>query len=254
MQQCALSMFKPKLLEYLTIEDEAQIQHQFEGETWALNKQVLWSGVLREEAQRWANEHGMQTLTTAMGPLLNPMDRSYARKNRSPKAWRRYMKGASAIFAWHITRGEYVTILTPPPPERFHPSGLTSFQAIEEPILKGAISNHAVLRIDIAHPNVKGGGDYTYQLWPADEIDTWKQVLGSATSKQRCWRAVTTNPSGLFLIQAVTSYNACLQSAIDSISQPTGCGVTQRTENCMQNVGIPTVRVSFSSRNTEMIC
>jgi hypothetical protein len=32
---------------------------------------VLWSGILRDEAQRWADGHEMQTLTTAMGPLMD---------------------------------------------------------------------------------------------------------------------------------------------------------------------------------------
>lgn len=47
------------------------------------------------------------------------------------------MKGASAIFAWFVSRGEKVTVLSPPPPSRFHPIGLTNFQEIEKPILKG---------------------------------------------------------------------------------------------------------------------
>jgi hypothetical protein len=129
------------------------------------------------------------------------------------------MKGASAIFAWYITTGEYVTILSPPPPERFHPSGFTNFQAFEEPILKGAISNHAVLRIDIVHPDVRGGEEYTYQLWPVDEIDAWKQVLGETASIQRRWRATKNNLPGLFMTEAVAPNNTCLQSAIDDISQ-----------------------------------
>ncbi|OJJ29603.1 hypothetical protein ASPWEDRAFT_81537, partial [Aspergillus wentii DTO 134E9] len=67
------------------------------------------------------------------------------------------IKGASALFAWHICEGEEVTVLTPPPPCRFHPSGFTSYQVIEEPILKGA------------HPDVKGAEDFRYQIWPVDK-------------------------------------------------------------------------------------
>ncbi|KAF2844247.1 hypothetical protein T440DRAFT_380140, partial [Plenodomus tracheiphilus IPT5] len=181
---------EPTLLDYLTMEDEMRIHEQFQGATWKPNSQVLWSGLLREEAQAWADEHDMQTLTTAMGPLLNPMDRSCAQRRKSAKAWKDYMKGASAIFAWHITRGEYVTILSPPPPERFHPSGLTNFQAIEEPIIKGAVPGHAVLHIDIIHPRVRGAEDFRYQLWPVDKTDVWKQKFGDAAYEKRCWRVV----------------------------------------------------------------
>jgi hypothetical protein len=67
---------------------------------------------------------------------------------KSQNQWSKYVKGASAVFAWHISRGEKITVLSPPPPERFHPSELTNYQAIEEPILKGEIGGSAVLRID----------------------------------------------------------------------------------------------------------
>jgi len=57
--------------QYLSAEEEAQIHRQFQGDTWRRNKQVVWSGILRDEAQRWADGHEMQTLTTAMGPLMD---------------------------------------------------------------------------------------------------------------------------------------------------------------------------------------
>ncbi|OAL42698.1 hypothetical protein IQ07DRAFT_471320, partial [Pyrenochaeta sp. DS3sAY3a] len=153
---------------YLTLAEEIQIYEQFHGKRWKPNGQVLWSGLSREEAQRWADEHGMQTLTTAMGPLLDSSSPMYARHGKSTKAWKKYIKGASAMFAWTITERERVLVLSPPPPERFHPSGQTTFQRIEEPIIKGAIRGHAVLRIDIIHPIVKGAEDFSYQLWPID--------------------------------------------------------------------------------------
>jgi len=52
--------------QYLTTDEEAQIHQQFQGDIWRCNNQVLWSGILRDEAQRWADE-----LTTAMGPLMD---------------------------------------------------------------------------------------------------------------------------------------------------------------------------------------
>ena len=36
-------------------------------------------------------------------------------------------------------------MLSPPPPEKFHPLGLTTYQAIKEPILKGAIASSTIL-------------------------------------------------------------------------------------------------------------
>lgn len=78
--------------------------------------------MLREEAQSWADRHGMQTLTTAMGSLMNLEVTVRAKSKKSSEAWSKYVRGASAVFAWHISQGERVTMLTPPPPQRFHPS------------------------------------------------------------------------------------------------------------------------------------
>ncbi|KAK2686151.1 hypothetical protein QWA68_015758 [Fusarium oxysporum] len=50
------------------------------------NRQVLWSGMLREQAQQWADAHGFQTLTTALGPLLNPDDLGYPHRRNSPSS------------------------------------------------------------------------------------------------------------------------------------------------------------------------
>jgi hypothetical protein len=63
--------------------------------------------------------------------------------------WSKYIKGASVIFTWYMAGSEMVTVLSPPPPGRFHPSGMTTYQAIEEPILKWAIAGGANLRIEL---------------------------------------------------------------------------------------------------------
>jgi hypothetical protein len=57
--------------QYSTIEEELQFRQQFHN-TWRWNNQVMWSGMQREYAQAWADKHDMATLTTAMGPLMNP--------------------------------------------------------------------------------------------------------------------------------------------------------------------------------------
>ncbi len=100
------------------------------------------------------------------------------------------MKGASAIFAWYISRGERVTVLSPPPPERFHPSGQTNYQAIEEPIVKGMLRTSAISRIEIVHPTVKGAEDMYYQIWPVDNTTTWTARFGELNVQKRRWRMV----------------------------------------------------------------
>jgi hypothetical protein len=72
----------------------------------------------------------MQTLTIAMGSLMDLSHPLCLRNQKSSKAWGKYIKGASAIFALYISRGERLIVLSPPPPERFHPSGQTNYQAI----------------------------------------------------------------------------------------------------------------------------
>lgn len=142
---CLSSIIKV-LRQYLTIEEELQICKQFD-DTWRWNNQVMWGGMLRKDAQEWADKHEMATLTTAMGPLMNPDDPlCLKKKKKSPGGWSKYIKGASAIFAWRISRGERVLVLSPPPPERFHPSGRTDYQLIEEPILK--MGNNGSIRYE----------------------------------------------------------------------------------------------------------
>jgi hypothetical protein len=184
----------PTLLEYLTIEEESQIHQQFLGSQWRPNSQVLWSGLLREEAQNWADEHDLQTLTTVMGPLMNSKDPLCPKGRKSKQQWSKYIKGASVIFAWYVARSEKVTVLSPPPPGRFHPSGMTTYQAIEEPILKWAIAGGAVLRIEMVHPTVKGAENFTYQIWPVDQTASWVAAFGLRNLQKRRWRSAKMDP------------------------------------------------------------
>lgn len=50
-------------------------------------------------AQRWADQHGLQTLVSAMGPLFSNRDVDAPRHGKSPKACIKYMRGASIRFA-----------------------------------------------------------------------------------------------------------------------------------------------------------
>lgn len=178
----------------LTLEEESDIHHQFRSCSWIPGHQVLWSGMLRERAQAWADERGMQTLTTAMGPLMDPRVPLCPWNRKSNKAWSKYIHGASAAFAWHIAKEDVVTVLCPPPPQRFHPSGRSFYQIIEEPILRSAIADGASLRIELVHPQVNGAEDMWYEMLPVDEVETWIESFGATTCYKCAWRMVKGDP------------------------------------------------------------
>ncbi|PYH93601.1 hypothetical protein BO71DRAFT_419933 [Aspergillus ellipticus CBS 707.79] len=161
----------------LSTAEAIQICERFHGTTWRPGRQVMWSGVPRAIVQQWADAHGRQTLTTAMGPLM--------------QNWSRYMHGASALFASHIAQdGGTVTVVTPPPPERFNPHGGTNHQAIEEPILKGERGPCCVKKIELVHPTVPGAEEFCYEIWPEDETGSWtaKFAKASKSAPHPQWR------------------------------------------------------------------
>ena len=102
----------------------------------------------------------------------------------SSTQWSRYIRGASAIFAWHIARGESVTVLSRPPPVRFNPSGHSTYQEIEEPIIRGHLGQHAVNLITIVHPMVTGAEEFLYEVWPRDQGSTWTKNFGVQTVEE----------------------------------------------------------------------
>ncbi|CCT75193.1 uncharacterized protein FFB20_07079 [Fusarium fujikuroi] len=137
------------------------------------NRQLFWSGMHREEAQKWADSHGLQTLTTALGPLLYHGDPS-----PQTQAPTRFIHGASIIFAWFVSQGDLVTVLSHPPPQFFHPSGQTFYQLYEEPIIKGKLGNRPVTVIHTAHPAVEAAIHFIYQIWPCDISWFWTKIFG----------------------------------------------------------------------------
>lgn len=163
---------------WLTVQEAEDIYRQFQ-RSCVPNRQVLWSGMLREYAQKWADRRDFQTLTTALGPLLDP-SRPECPHIRKPSAgWAGYIHGASVIFGWYISQGDLVTVLSQPPPQRFHPSGLTYYQTVEEPIIKGRLGNKAAGRIVVIHPTVGGKAeDFQYEMWPHDELSLWTTKFG----------------------------------------------------------------------------
>lgn len=152
------------------------------------NRQVFWTGMHRSAAEHWADHHGFQTLTMAMGALMDPSSEQRPRRGQSDKQWTIYVHGASAMFAWHISKGDSVTVLAHPPLQRFHPSGRTSFQVLEWPIITGKAGNKAVGSIRIVHPAEPRAVDFSYQLWPKDDMDRWISRYG--TVAVGTWRAV----------------------------------------------------------------
>jgi hypothetical protein len=201
---------KPPLIvaisQYLSVQEAVQIFKLFHSNNWIPNGQVLWSGIPRRTAQEWADKHHLQTLTTAMGRLMDENHPDCPRWKKTYQQWSKYIHGASAIFAWHIAQGEKVTVLSPPPPERFHPSGLSSYQVIEEPIIKGLICQSAVDQILMAHPTVTESEDFLYEAWPEDQSSLWLARFGSRGTKRK-WRDTGHGADKLRLKQLVVAYS-----------------------------------------------
>ncbi|KAF4783257.1 hypothetical protein HER10_EVM0007921 [Colletotrichum scovillei] len=177
--------------QYLTSEEFEQIIIQFKSCPWQENKQVLWSGLMKDQVQEWAARRGMQTLTTAMGPLMDSNNPLCLRQTKSSCAWSKYIKGASLVFAWRISQGSYTTVLTPPPPERFHPDGLTNWQDIEEPVLKGRLGTPTSCAILLVHPAVQEAQNFRYQVWPVDYTDEWLKRFKVNQASIRTWRTIS---------------------------------------------------------------
>ncbi|KAF3391554.1 hypothetical protein F1880_007713 [Penicillium rolfsii] len=208
-QQSAQAPLVGVVRRFLSEQETAQIIKQFQSENWIPNGQVLWSGMSREKAQDWADKHQLQTLTTAMGPLMDEKSPECLKSKKTSSQWSRYVHGASAIFAWRIAQGERVLLLSPPPPERFHPSGLSYYQLIEEPIIRGLLDQNSVQKIIITHPMIQKNEDeedeeFYYELWPTDKSEQWVERFGSRSFEVN-WRQVGHSNDILKLRDLMTS-------------------------------------------------
>jgi hypothetical protein len=103
-------------LDYLTQEEADEIQKQFESPPFSPSSQVMWTGMPREWAQLWADQNNVKTLTSIMGPLMDTSHPSCRKSRKSRQQWRKYVKGASGLFAKYVCRGSSVVVLTRPPP------------------------------------------------------------------------------------------------------------------------------------------
>lgn len=147
-----------------------------------------------------------------------------SKERKSSKAWSRYIHGASAVFAWHIAMEDVVAVLCPPLPQRFHPSGLSYYQTIEEPILRAAIADGASLRIKLVHPQVNGAEDFWYDMWPVDEVETWIEVFGATTCRKCVWRMVKGDSTPLAAQLAPAKATSKATENIDIVTLPrAGC-------------------------------
>jgi hypothetical protein len=168
---------------YLSDDEVLEITQQFE-KVMLPGKQVMWSGVPREHVQTWADKRGLQTLTTAMGPLMQKHHPLCRKNGKTTPEWSNYIKGASALFAKFTPRGNDVTVILRPPPHQFRLDGNTTYQSLEQPILKGQNGGTAISRINVVHISVKGAEDQPYQIWPVDETDEW--VRFSRNNHREC--------------------------------------------------------------------
>lgn len=192
------------LCDLLSSEEVDQIVQQFNHECRP-DSQVLWSGIPKQIAQAWARKRNLQTLTTAMGPLMDSQHSSCLKRIKSTQQWGIYIKGASALFAYHITRqSSKVTVLLPPPPQKLNPNGHTNYQLLEEPILKGLIGGHSIGCVQMVHPTVKGAETFTYQSWPIDETEEWTKKFSLSTIVWTSWRSIRLNKTIQHIIAIVT--------------------------------------------------
>jgi hypothetical protein len=192
------------LRELLSAEELEQINQQFSHKCRP-DYQVLWSGIPYEIAQSWAKKRNLQILSTTMGPLMDTQHSSCLKRTKSPQQWSTYIKGAPALFAYHITRqSSKVTVLSQPPPENLNPNCHTNYQLIEEPILTGVIGGHSIRCIEMAHPTIREADTFIYQSWPVDRTEDWLEKFSHSIIAGPSWRSVSLNPTIQHLIAIVT--------------------------------------------------
>jgi hypothetical protein len=130
---------------------------------------LFWTGIPREWAQQWADDHGMLTLTSAMGPLMDNTDQRCLRRDKELEEWSRYVKGASGIFARYTCRRGIIRVLTLPPSwaEFIRPE--STYRTIEESVLKGTSGCYCAVQINTVHL-LATLEELEYQTWPENRI------------------------------------------------------------------------------------
>ena len=154
-------------LEYLTQEEAEQIIARFMEIPRSYDRLVFWTGIPREWVQQWADEHGMLTLTSAMGPLMDRKHPRCLRRYMELEEWSKYIKGASTIFARYACKRGIVRVLTLPPSLADFIRPESTYRNIEEPLLKGRSGCCCAVQINTVHL-LTILEKLEYQTWPQD--------------------------------------------------------------------------------------
>jgi hypothetical protein len=168
-------------LSYLTQEEAEQIIAQFKSIPNSSNRLLFWTGIPRDWVQKWANEHRMLTLTSAMGPLMDVSDPRCPKHQKGTKTWKKYINGASGIFARYACESGIVRVLTLPPSRSEFLRPTSAYRTIEEPVLKGWSGCCCAMQINFVHLLV-GSGELEYQIWPEDNTSEKLKWQGSSST------------------------------------------------------------------------
>jgi hypothetical protein len=171
-------------LKYLTREEAEQIIEHFEEIPQTYDRLVFWTGIPRDWVQQWADEHGMLTLTSAMGPLMDRKDPRCLRRFKELEEWSKYIKGASRIFARYACKRGIVRVLTLPPSWADFIRPESTYRNIEEPVLKGISDCCCAIQINTVHL-LTTLEELEYQTWPENHIPEKLRCRGAGSSNFR---------------------------------------------------------------------
>lgn len=171
-------------LRYLTRAEAEQIINQFKKIPHSSNRLLFWTGIPKSWVQRWAGEHDLLTLTSAMGPLMDVTDPRCLKWTKKQKQWSKYVKGASGIFARYACGHGIVRVLTLPPSWSGSLRPKSSYLTIEEPVLKGVSGCFCAVQINTVHL-LESSRALEYQSWPQNRISEVMKCKGDDTFKFR---------------------------------------------------------------------
>jgi len=219
-------------LKYLTREEAEQIIERFKEIPQSYDRLVFWTGIPREWVQQWADDHGMLTLTSAMGPLMDRKDQRCLRRIKKPRKWSKYIKGASVIFARYACRRGIVRVLTLPPSWAGFTRPRSTYRTLEEPILKGASGCCCAVEIHTVHL-LTTLEELEYQTWPENRIPDRLTCRDTSSFSFRL-------PS--WTQDAVTAATKSLQSHVVSFTEfpiPKPAGTSIVSQRSVKRPGTP---------------
>ena len=167
-------------LKYLTQEEAEQIIARFMDIPRSYDRLVFWTGIPREWVRQWADDHGLLTLTSAMGPLMDRKDPRCLRRNKELEEWSKYIKGACGISARYACKRGIVRVVTLPPSwaEFIRPE--STYRNIEEPVLKGRSGCCCAVQTNTVHV-LTTLEELEYQTWPQDHSSEKLRCIGAGS-------------------------------------------------------------------------